>query len=59
MIDQEEYFIYFKKCIECLNEARRILKIIKAQPDNDLVGPAFEFAIIEYSKPYHKSPRIT
>jgi hypothetical protein len=55
MTKQEEQYIHFKACIHSLNKSLRILKIIKQQPENDLVGPAFEFALIEYSKPYTTS----
>jgi hypothetical protein len=55
MTEQEEQYIHFVSCIQNLNEAWRILKIIRQQADNPLVGPAFEFALIEYSKPYTAS----
>lgn len=55
MTGKEEQYIHFVSCIQNLNEALRILKIIKQQSGNPLIGPAFEFALIEYSKPYTKS----
>ncbi len=55
MTEQEEQYIHFVSCIQNLNEALRILKIIEQQSGNPLVGPAFEFALIEYSKPYTSS----
>ena len=55
MTEQQEQYIHFVSCIQNLNEALRILKIIRRQPGNPLIGPAFEFALIEYSKPYTAS----
>jgi hypothetical protein len=52
MKDQEERYIHFMNCIQSLNEALRILKSIKQESGNPLVGPAFKFALILYSKPY-------
>ncbi len=55
MTEQEEQYIHFVSCIQNLNEAWRILKTVEQQPGNPLIGPAFEFALIEYSKPYTAS----
>ncbi len=55
MTEQEEYFIYFASCITWLNNTWRLLHMIKEQPDNPLIGPAFRFALIEYCKPYKTS----
>ncbi len=55
MTEQEEMYIHFVFCIQNLNEALRILKIIEQQSENPLISPAFEFALIEYSKPYTSS----
>lgn len=55
MTRQEEQYIHFVSCINNLNEAWRILQIIKQSNDNPLIGPAFQFALIEYSKPYFES----
>jgi hypothetical protein len=52
---QKEKYIHFATCIENLNNAWRILQEIKQSKDNLLVGPAFQFALIEYSKPYRHS----
>jgi len=52
MTEQEEKYIHFVSCIRNLNESLRILNVIKEQSGNPLIGPAFEFALIEYSKPY-------
>ena len=53
--DKEEQFVHFVTCISSLNNAWIILNKIKEQKDNSLVGPAFRFALIEYSKPYKQS----
>jgi hypothetical protein len=58
MTRQEEQYIHFVSCIDNLNEAWRILQIIKQSKGNLLVGPAFQFALIEYSKPYINSRGI-
>jgi hypothetical protein len=52
MTDQEEEFVHFISSIDKLNNAWRILLEIRSNRDNPLVGPAFQFALIEYSKPY-------
>lgn len=52
MTDQEEWFVYFVSCIDRLNNAWQILQEIKRQGGHPLVGPAFQFALVEYSKPY-------
>ena len=50
---QEEQYVHFVSSIDNLNTAWRILKkIIEGDKDNPLVGPAFRFAFIKYSKPY-------
>jgi len=56
MTKQEECFVHFKFCITSLNNAWQVLNTIRKQPpDNPLIGPAFRFALIEYSKPYQSS----
>ncbi len=50
--EQEEKFIHFVSCIENLNDAWMILKQIKRRKNNSLAYNAFQFALIEYSKPY-------
>jgi hypothetical protein len=52
---QEEQYIHFVSSIDDLNSAWRILQEIKRSQNNSLVGPAFQFALIEYSKPYRTS----
>ncbi|MBI5343899.1 MAG: hypothetical protein HZB83_00940 [Deltaproteobacteria bacterium] len=42
-------------CTENLNTAWLILQEIKRSKGNPLAGPAFQFALIEYSKPYRCS----
>lgn len=54
MTPQEKY-LHFTSCIENLNNAWRILKEIKRSDKHALLGPAFQFALIEYSKPYKLS----
>ena len=53
--NEEEEFIHFRSCIERLNSARNILLLIQEHNDHPLVGPAFQFALIEYCKPYLNS----
>ena len=52
MTPQEEQYVHFVSCTDSLNSAWRILHEIKQSPSNSLIGPAFQFAIIEYAKPY-------
>jgi hypothetical protein len=52
MTYQEEQYVHFVSSIGKLNNAWRILREIKLHGDHPLVGPAFQFALIEYSKPY-------
>ncbi len=55
MNHQEEQYVHFVSCIDNLNYAWGILHEIKGCNDNPLLGPAFQFALIEYSKPYKYS----
>lgn len=55
MTDQEEEFVHFVSCIASLNNAWRLINRIKAESGNPLVGPAFRYALVEYSKPYRES----
>jgi hypothetical protein len=48
----KEQIIHFKSSIERLNKAWQILQVIKSHPHHPLVSPAFQFALVEYSKPY-------
>jgi len=52
MTHQEEQYVHFVSSIDKLNNAWRILREIKRHRDHPLVGPAFQFALVEYSKPY-------
>lgn len=52
---QEEEYIHFVSSIEDLNRAWGILQEIRKSKDSKLVRPAFQFALIEYSKPYVSS----
>jgi hypothetical protein len=51
MKEQEEIYIHLANSIDSLNRVWRILNKIKQEKDNSLAGYAFEFALIEYSKP--------
>ena len=55
MTQQEEQYVHFASCTDSLNSAWRILHEIKQSPGNSLIGTAFQFAIIEYAKPYMTS----
>ena len=55
MTDQEEEFVHFVSCIASLNNAWRLINSIKSESGNRLVGPAFRYALVEYSKPYRES----
>ena len=55
MTEQEEEFIHFVLCIECLNRVWRLMNTIKDAQSSSLVGFAFRFALVEYSKPYNSS----
>src|SRR5215216_2417277 len=52
---QEEQYIHFVSCIDNLNYAWLILQEIKKSESNPLISPAFQFALIEYAKPYRQS----
>jgi hypothetical protein len=51
----EEEFVHLESSIDRLNYARWILLEIKQHTGHPLVAPAFQFALVEYSKPYLKS----
>lgn len=56
MREQEDRFVHHVSCIRDLNHAWWLLNEIKRCPDKiPLVGAAFRFALIEYSKPYRLS----
>lgn len=56
MTYEEERFVHFVSCIKNLNNAWIIMQGIKSQKDSSIiVGAAFQFALIEYSKPYKRS----
>jgi hypothetical protein len=55
MTPQEERYIHFVSSIDNLNKAWRILQEIRDYKGSPLVGPAFQFALVEYSKPYRNS----
>jgi hypothetical protein len=57
MTEQEERYVHFVSCISALNNAWRLICSIKEQQglSNSLIGAAFRYALIEYSKPYTES----
>ena len=55
MNEQEEKYLHFVYCIDNLNSAWRILQKVKIEKGNPLINYAFQFALIEYSKPYKLS----
>ncbi len=55
MTPQEERYVHFVSSIDNLNKAWRILQEIREYKGSPLVGPAFQFALVEYSKPYRNS----
>lgn len=56
MTEKEELFVHFVSCIQDLNNAWRILQEIKTYNGSSIVrGAAFQFALVEYSKPYKHS----
>jgi hypothetical protein len=52
---QEEQYIHFASCIDNLNYAWLILQDIKRSESSPLISPSFQFALIEYAKPYKQS----
>jgi hypothetical protein len=52
MTEQQEYYIHFMICIDRLNNAWAILNAVKEAEGNPLIGPAFRYALVEYSTPY-------
>ena len=55
MTEQEEVYVHFVSSIENLNKAWRALQNIIQNRESPLVGAAFQYALIEYSKPYKTS----
>ncbi|XOF34259.1 MAG: hypothetical protein ACL93V_02900 [Candidatus Electrothrix sp. YB6] len=56
MTPARDYFVFFRESIWHLNTAWRILKEIKTGAGTPiLVNAAFQFALIEYCKPYKHS----
>lgn len=57
---QEEKYIHFVSCIDSLDSAWRLICTVKEQRGlgNPLIGAAFRYALIEYSKPYTKSQGV-
>ena len=56
MTQQEEEFVHLVSCIQNLNNAWLILQEIRHHTESPrLVNAAFQFALIEYAKPYTTS----
>jgi hypothetical protein len=55
---QEEQYIHLVSCGESFNDARHTLQEIKQSRSHPLIGAAFQFAVIQYSKPYLNSRGI-
>ena len=55
MTEKEEEYVHFVSSIKDLNNAWRLLQEVKRCEGSSLVGAAFRFALIEYSKPYRSS----
>ncbi|MFY9820895.1 MAG: hypothetical protein WAM82_05900 [Thermoanaerobaculia bacterium] len=55
MTREEEKYVHFASSIVDLNYAWRILREIKGASDSVLVGAAFQFALVAYSRPYKES----
>src|SRR5436190_9261000 len=52
---EEEEYLHFVSSIEDLNDAWTLLNKIRQDRGNPLIYAAFQFALIEYSKPYLRS----
>jgi hypothetical protein len=59
MTQQEEQYVHFVSCIDSLELAWRILQEIKKSEAHPLIGVAFQFALIQYAKPYTTAYGIT
>lgn len=55
MTEQQEDYLHFLVCIDRLNNAWATLNAVKAAKGTPLIGPAFRYALIEYSTPYTRS----
>ena len=55
MTKNEEAYVHFVSCSNDLNEAWRILHVIKGDIANPLVGAAFCYALVAYARPYVSS----
>jgi hypothetical protein len=58
MVIEHEEFIHLESSIEDLNLAWRILNLIGEAKENTLIGPAFQFAIVAYARPYTRADGI-
>jgi hypothetical protein len=59
MTEDDECLIHFSLSVTWLNNAWRLMQRIRDQSGNELSGPAFRFALIEYCKPYKQSRGVT
>ncbi|MCP1289928.1 hypothetical protein NK214_06945 [Chromobacterium sp. S0633] len=55
MTEQQEDYLHFLVCIDRLNNAWATLNSVKDAKDNPLIGPAFRYALVEYSTSYTRS----
>ncbi len=56
MTEQEEAYVHFVDCMECLDRAWTLLKSVGgADPKSPLMSAAHELALIEYAKPFKAS----
>jgi hypothetical protein len=55
MTRDEEHYVHFVSSTDDLNEAWRILSVIKDSPGNSLAAAAFRYALVAYARPYLKS----
>jgi len=55
MTQQEEQYVHFVSCTDSLNTAWWLLNEIKQSSRDSRTAAAFQFAIVEYAKPYRTS----
>lgn len=56
MTIEDEDFIHYIECIDCLNRAWSVLKDIEAlETKGAISAAAYRYALIEYAKPYTQS----
>jgi hypothetical protein len=55
MNEAHERHLHLLECIDRVNSAWRTLKLIEANLDHPLSGPAFRYALVEYSTAFNRS----